>query len=262
MKRAKYFLCVTLAMTLLFYVGCGKQSAENEPKPWAVTDGVTKVVKATTETTHSAELPTMEVLDTDGASITLPMGVTAADIATLETMLWARFFYVDYDSTRADVESAMAYITDGYAPWGLQRIYDVLDPEATHGTYEQLSVETDPDPRGLFPDTYYKVDAAVIDFLLDGVLHCAPNRHVRTDNFYAEGEFYYLGCLPTGLTPTETHIRACQTLDNGHYRITAELMSQTPDGEPVHEKSAFLEVSIAQTGALRHWTVYSVETFE
>lgn len=262
MKRAKYFLCMTLALILLLYAGCGKQQSEDTPKPWAVTSGMTKETVAPTETTHSVELPTMETLETDGASITLPMGVTAADIATLEEMLWSRFFYVDYDSTQADVESAMAYITDGYAPWGLQRIYDVLDPEATHGTYEQLSVETDPDPRGLFPETYYKADAAVAEFLLEDVLHCTPNRHVRTESFYADGEFYYFGCLPTGLTPTETHVRACQTLENGHYRITAELMSQTPDGEPTHEKSAFLEVSIVRTGTLRHWTVYSVETFE
>ncbi|MDD6061258.1 MAG: hypothetical protein PUB99_01425 [Oscillospiraceae bacterium] len=262
MKRAKIFLCAALAVILLFYAGCGKRQTEEEPRPWAVSSTNAKPTETPTETTRSAELPTMETLETDGTSITLPMGVSAADIAQLEAMLWPHFFYVDYDSTDADVQDAMEYITDGSVPWGLQRVYDTLDPDASHGTYEQLSVETDPDPRSLFPDTYYKVDAAVVDFLLEDVLHCTPDSRVRTDAFYAEGDYYYFRCLATGVQPTEAHVRACQTLENGHYRITAELMTADPDSEPSHLKSAFLEVSIARTGALRHWTVYNVETFE
>lgn len=262
MKRAKIFLCAALAAVLLFYAGCGKEQADDAPKPWAATSGAAKAVQSTTETTRSPELSTMAVLETDGASITLPMGVTAADIAQLEAMLWPHFFYVDYNSADASVQDAMEYITDGSVPWGLPRIYDTLDPGAVHGTYEQLSVLTDPDPRELFPDAYYKVDAAVVDFLLQDVLHCTPDSRVRTDAFYAEGAYYYFRCLATGVQPTEAHVRACQTLENGHYRITAELMSAAPDSEPVHEKSAFLEVSIVRTGTLRHWTIYSVETFE
>lgn len=266
MKYTKAALCLLLCGILLCYAGCGQQEPvvdEREDRPWATAGETAQRKIPEEEYTHSEELVTLETLITDDSTITLPLGVTADDITKLESILWEPFFYADYNNESDSMEEAMRYIGDYARPLGLMEIYDKLDPEHTHGEYELVSIVDEPDPMELFPDEYYKVDASVIDFLVEDVFQNVSNHRLRTDNFYCRGDYFYMNFLPSGVTPVEAHVRACQSLDNGHYRLTVEsfILDELTD-EPIHNKSAFIEAAIVQTGNLRHWTIFSVETFE
>ena len=60
----------------------------------------------------------------------------------------------------------------------------------------------------------------------------------------------------------ETHVRACQTLGEGHYRLTTELLIAEDEETFTHSRSAFVDVSIAEQDGLRFWKIERVEPFE
>ena len=260
MKTWKCALCLAAAFTLL--AGCTKEVVDDGPKPWAASSTSAVQDVPETEFTHEEELETVEALTLDASAITLPQAVSAADIEQLEQTLWMQMFYADYDCTNAETIDAMQFVTDGSVPWGLWYLYDASDPLHQHGEYEKLSVVDNPDPRGEIPDEYYKVDAAVVDFLMTDVLHGKADPDAAGDGWYRDGDFWYFRCLATGMEGYSVQVHACQTLENGHYRITAELLNADYDAEPEHERSAFLETDIEEKDGLRYWTIYNIETFE
>ena len=243
--------------------GCfAEKTPDDGPKPWAAPSTKATTTEPTTEWTKQAEMPTLAALETDSASITLPQGVTAADITVLEQALWMQFFYHELTASPARTQDVLPYLTNGAVPWGLFYLYDAFDPQHTHGEYEQLFVVDAPDPLSQFPDAYYKVDETVLRFLLADVFHVQPDLTVADEGFYFRDGFGYFNCLPTGLEGYETHIRACQTLPEGRLRITAELMIAEDVDSFAHARSAFLEGSIIEKDNLRFWQIDRVEPFE
>ena len=252
-------LCIFLCCTV--FAGCGEQAVDDAPKPWAAT-GEAAQTAPETETTQREELSTLAALNTDDASITLPSGVTGQDVTQMQKVLWRAFFFRDFDVRMATSVDVLPFLTDGASPWGLQSIYDTFDAAHLHGEYEQLSVETEPDPLGLFPDMYYRVDASVMDFLFRGVFGVEADETLETDGAYCADGVWYLNSLPTGVIKSETVLHAWQTLDDGQYRLTAELLQADEDGEMVHARSAFVDVRRADEDGVRVWQILKVETFE
>ena len=252
-------LSVLLCCAVL--TGCGKPETPEDERPWAAT-GVVKETAEETETTRQEEMSTLASLDNSGVSITLPPGVTAQDVDTMQTVLWRAFFYHDCDFTAASTADVLPFLADSAVPWGLRYIYDTVDPAHTHGEYEQLSVETDPDPLSLFPDLYYRVDGSVMEFLLRDVFGVKPDETVQTDFAYCADGVWYFNSLATGLEGNETVLHAWQTLGENHYRLTAELLLAQNETEMTHEKSAFVEISLHEVDGLRVWQIMNIETFE
>ena len=60
----------------------------------------------------------------------------------------------------------------------------------------------------------------------------------------------------------ETHVRACQTLSEGHYRLTLELLIAEDEETYVHSRSSFVDASIVEADGLRYWKIERVEPFE
>lgn len=259
-------LCILFILGLVsaLLTGCGSQKPTDDgPKPWAAPATEKATAEAQTEWTKSAEMPTLAALETQENGITLPQGMTAADIQQLEKALWMQFFYVALEPDPvATAQDVLPYLANSAVPWGLFYLYDTFDPAHMHGAYEKLSVEDAPDPRGLFPDEYYRVDQTVLQFLFADVFQARPDWTFSTESYYFEDGFGYFICLPTGLEGYETHIRACQSLGEGQYRLTAEL--QIAEGEDVfsHAASAFIDVSIIEKDGLRFWSITRVEPFE
>ena len=259
-KKICLLLCGILCMSV--FAGCGGKKTETDgPKPWAAT-GTAVQTEAETETTRQEEMSTLAALELDESSITLPAGIYAADIEKLETVLWRAFFFRDQDFKKASTEDALAYIADSAMPWGLRYIYDTFDPAHTHGEYEQLSVETDPDPKELFPDMYFRADESVMTFLLEDVFGVKPDTAFETESAYFADGSWYFNNLPTGMTQNKTQIRACQIVDEGHYRLTAELLLAANEEETEHEASAFVDILLHENEGERYWQILNVETFE
>ena len=252
-------LCILLCCAVLF--GCGKQASDDGPKPWAATGTVPETV-AETETTRQEEMSTLAALETDSASITLPQGVTAQDVTRIETVLWRAFFFRDQDFAKASAADVLYYLADSATPWGLRYIYDTFDEAHSHGEYEQLSVETDPDPLEKFPDLYYRVDGSVMDFLFQEVFGVEPDETLETDGAYCADGVWYFNSLATGMVQNETVLHAWQTLGDNHYRLTAELLQTTAEGDMEHEASSFVEICLRETDDLRVWQIMKIETFE
>ena len=255
---------VCILLCVLYCAGlsaCGQPETNDAPKPWAAT-GTTREPEKEAETTRREELSTLAALETDDAAITLPSGVTAQDVTRMQTALWRAFFFRDQDFAEAKAADVLPYLADSATPWGLRYIYDTFDPAHTHGDYEQLSVETDPDPLSRFPDLYYRVDGGVMDFLFRDVFGVEPDETVQTDGAYCADGVWYFNSLATGMTENETVIHAWQTLGDRQYRLTAELLLADSEGEKTHEASAFVEIRPADAGELRVWQIVRVETFE
>ena len=259
-------LCILFLAVLLFVLpaGCaGKQETDDGPKPWAAPSGAVTVAETTEEWTKQEEMSTLAALENDGASITLPQGVTPADIEQAEKAFWMAFFYTPLEpSPIAAAQDVLPYLTNGAVPWGLLYLYDTFDPAHTHGAYEKLSVETQPDPRGMFPDEYYKADESVLFFLFSDVFGARPDWTFAAEGYYVEDGFGYFTCLPTGIEGFETHVRACQTLSEGHYRLTLELLIAEDETSFTHARSSFVDASIVETDDLRYWKIERVEPFE
>ena len=153
-------LCILLMACLLCVLpaGCAKEKpADDGPKPWAAPTGATSAAETTEAWTKQEEMETLAALENDGASITLPEGVTAADIEQAEQAFWMAFFYTPLEpSPIATAKDVLPYLTNGAVPWGLLYLYDTFDPAHTHGAYEKLSVADEPDPQALFPDESQK----------------------------------------------------------------------------------------------------------
>lgn len=264
MEMKKICILFILAMLAAVLTACGtKQAADDGPRPWAAPSTKEAAAETQTEWTKSEELPTLAALEADEIGITLPQGVTAADIRQLEHALWMQFFYTPLNPDPvATAQDVLPYLTNGTVPWGILYMYDTFDPAHVHGGYEKLSVADAPDPRGLFPDAYYKVDQTVLQFLFGDVFGVRPDWTFSTDAWYFEDGFGYFTCLPTGLEAYETHVRACQTIGENRYRITAELQIAEGEDEFSHAASAFVEVSLAEKDGLRYWTIARVEPFE
>ena len=262
MKKISILIIVMVLVVLT--AGCGgKQTADDGPRPWAAPSTEQAAAETQTEWTKSEELPTLAALEADEIGITLPQGVTAADIRQLEKALWMQFFYTPLEPDGvATAQDVLPYLANSAVPWGLFYIYDTFDPAHVHGDYEKLSVVDAPDPRGLFPDEYYKVDETVLLFLYGDVFGVQPDFAFSTDGYYFEDGFGYFVCLPTGLEGYETHIRACQTIAEGQYRVTAELQIAEDEDAFSHAASAFVDVSLAEKDGLRFWTITRVEPFE
>ena len=252
-------LCTALCCAGL--AGCGQQETPDVPKPWAAT-GEAVQTAAQIETTQRGELSTLAMLDSDDASITLPVGVTVQDVTQLQKVIWRAFFFRDADFHTAEAADVLPYLTDGATPWGLQYIYDTYDPAHLHGEYEQLSVESDPDPLERFPDVYYRVDGSVMDFLMNGVFGVEPDETLQTDGAYCADGVWYFNSLATGMTTNETVLHAWQTIGENHFRLTVELLQADAEGEMTHERSAFIDVRRTDEDGVRVWQVMKIETFE
>ena len=260
-------LCILFLVCLLAVLpaGCAKEEkrVDDGPKPWAAPTGATTAAETTEEWTKQQEMETLAALENDGASITLPDGVTAADIEQAEKAFWMAFFYTPLEpSPVATAQGVLPYLTNGAVPWGLLYLYDTFDPAHTHGAYEKLSVADEPDPQALFPDEYYKVDESVLFFLFSDVFGARPDWTVSTDGYYFDDGYGYFTSLPTGIEGFETHVRACQTISEGHYRLTLELLIADNEEQYAHSRSSFIDASIVDADGLRYWRIERVEPFE
>ena len=262
MKKLR-ILYIIAALAILLCGCAGQKTVDDGPKPWAAPSTQADQTQAQTEWTKQAEMSTLAMLETDGASITLPQGVTAADVEQLEHALWMPFFYhaltPDPVATAQDV---LPYLTNGAVPWGLFYLYDTFDPAHTHGEYEKLSVVEKPDPLAQFPDEYYRVDQTVLQFLFGDVFQVRTDLTFADDGYYFADGFGYFNCLPTGMEGYETHVRACQTASDGQYRITAELLIAQDAETMSHAASAFVDASVVEKDGLRYWAIHQVEPFE
>lgn len=260
-KTAIVFL---IALFTLLPAGCMREEQTDDgPKPWAAPSGATAKVETTAERTTQEEMPTLAEFTTDESSITLPAGVTAADVAQAEQALWMAFFYTPLEpSPIATAQDVLPYLTNGAVPWGLLYLYDTFDPAHTHGAYEKLSVADKPDPRELFPDEYYKVDESVLLFLFGDVFGVRPDLTFSAEGYYAEDGYGYFTCLPTGIEGFRTVVRACQTLSEGQYRLTLELLIAENEEEYAHSRSSFVDAAIVDADGLRYWKIERVEPFE
>ena len=262
MKRIR--IPVLLLALLVLLSGCaGKKKTDDGPKPWAAPSTQATTAETQTEPTRQEELSTLAALETNTGSVTLPKGVTAADVEALEKALWVQFFYNPLEPQPvATVKDVLPYLTNGTVPWGLFYIYDTFDPAHTHGKYEKLSVLDAPDPCGQFPDEYYKVDESVLQFLFGDVIHLRPDWTYSAEGYYYDNGFGYFTSLPTGLEGYETHIRAFQTLESGQNRLTAELLVADGENTMRHAASAFVDVTVEEKDGLRWWSISRVEPFE
>lgn len=262
MKKLLALLLICLLAVLP--AGCGsEQQTDDGPKPWAAPSGVSEPEKTTEEWTKQEEMETLAALETDDASITLPAGVTAADVEQAEKAMWMAFFYTPLEpSPVATAQDVLPFLTNGAVPWGLLYIYDTFDPAHTHGEYVKLSAADEPDPQALFPDEYYKVDKSVMAFLFADVFGARPDWTFSAQGYYADEEYAYFVNMPTGIEGFETHVRACQTLSEGHYRLTLELLIADNEEEYVHSRSSFVDASIVGQDDLRYWKIERVEPFE
>ncbi len=254
---------MALAVCVSLCAGCGAttQTDPDAPKPWAASSTEAVSAEAETAFTHQEELSTLAALEASELGITLPDGMTAADIIAAEQMLWNTCFFTPLPEG-ASAEEAIAFITDGAVPWGLLRIYDAADPGHTHGAVEQLSVETEPDPLEQFPDLYYKAEDAVMTFLLGDIFGVEPDEAPDGEGYYRQDGFWYFNSLPTGEGGYETHIRACQTLGDGRFRLTAELQQKQEDESLAHARSAFVLIEPVEQEGLRFLKILSIEPFE
>ena len=260
----KLFVLFLVCLLAVMPAGCaGKKLTDDGPKPWAAPSGAAENAETTAEWTKQEEMETLAAFETDESSITLPQGVTAADVGQAEKAMWMAFFYTPLEPTPiATAKEVLPYLTNGAVPWGLLYLYDAFDPAHTHGEYEKLSVADEPDPQELFPDEYYKVDESVLFFLFSDVFGARPDWTFSSEGYYAQDGFGYFTCLPTGIEDFETHVRACQTLSEGHYRLTLELLIAEDEETYVHSRSSFVDASIVEADGLRYWRIERVEPFE
>ena len=260
----KLFVLFLVCLLAVMPAGCaGKKLTDDGPKPWAAPSGAAENVETTAEWTKQEEMETLAAFETDESSITLPQGVTAADVEQAEKAMWMAFFYTPLEpSPIATAKEVLPYLTNGAVPWGLLYLYDAFDPAHTHGEYEKLSAADEPDPQALFPDEYYKVDESVLFFLFSDVFGARPDWTFSSEGYYAQDGFGYFTCLPTGIEGFETHVRACQTLREGHYRLTLELLIAEDEETYVHSRSSFVDASIVEADGLRYWRIERVEPFE
>ena len=260
----KLFVLFLVCLLAVMPAGCaGKKLTDDGPKPWAAPSGAAENAETTAEWTKQEEMETLAAIETDESSITLPQGVTAADVGQAEKAMWMAFFYTPLEPTPiATAKEVLPYLTNGAVPWGLLYLYDAFDPAHTHGEYEKLSVADEPDPQELFPDEYYKVDESVLFFLFSDVFGARPDWTFSSEGYYAQDGFGYFTCLPTGIEGFETHVRACQTLSEGHYRLTLELLIAEDEETYVHSRSSFVDASIVEADGLRYWRIERVEPFE
>lgn len=260
----KLYMLLLILLLAVLPAGCAQEKpTEDGPKPWAAPSGATAAAETTEAWTKQEELSTLAALENDGSSITLPAGVTGADVEQAEKAFWMAFFYTPLEpSPVATAQDVLPYLTNGAVPWGLLYLYDTFDPAHTHGEYEKLSVADEPDPRELFPDEYYKVDESVLFFLFSDVFGARPDWTVSTEGYYAEDGFGYFTSLPTGIEGFKAHVRACQVLSEGHYRLTLELLIADNEETYVHSRSSFVDAAIADADGLRYWKIERVEPFE
>ena len=103
----------------------------------------------------------------------------------------------------------------------------------------------------------------VIDFFLfSDVFGARPDWTFAAEGYYVQDGFGYFTCLPTGVDGLETHVRACQLLSEGRYRLTLEEMIAEDADVFVHARSSFVDASIAESDGLRYWKITRVEPFE
>ena len=260
----KLLILFLICLFALLPAGCGaEQEVDEGPKPWAASSDATAAAETTEAWTKQEEMETLATFVTDESSITLPVGVTGADVEQAEQAFWMAFFYTPLEpSPVATAQDVLPYLTNGAVPWGLTYLYDTFDPQHTHGEYVKLSVADEPDPQELFPDEYFKVDESVLAFLFADVFGARPDWTFSAEGYYAQDGFGYFTCLPTGIEGFETHVRACQTLSEGHYRLTLELLIAEDEETFLHSRSSFVDASIVEADGLRYWKIERVEPFE
>ena len=261
--KKRILCCISILASVSLLVSCGAKAETDPdaPKPWAASSTGTSVTEAETEPTRQEELSTLAALEANELGITLPDGIVASDILAAEQMLWNTCFYTPLPEDASGTD-AIAFITDGAVPWGLLRIYDAADPEHIHGAVEQHSVETEPDPLEQFPEMYYTAEDSVMAFLIKEVFGVLSDDVPQGEGYYRQDGLWYFNSLPTGEGGYETHIRACQTLGDGRYRLTAERQQKQEDESLAHARSAFVVVEPVDEEPLRYLRILSIEPFE
>lgn len=257
----KKIICLLTAATLFLLCACEKKTGDDGPKPWAAPSTQTAVTQET-EATRQEEMETMEAMTEKVGNITLPMGVKATDIELLEKIIWAQFFVLEFDRETATPEETMYYLSSDNVSLGIFFILKNVDPDGKLGTCEQIYISEKADPKDKFGFTYFKIEESAVDFLLTDMFGVKADHNLQTDYYYNENGYWYFCCDPAGVEGYETHARACQTLENGHYRITMENIYQDMDGASEHAGSAFVEAAVREKDGFRYWEIYKVETFE
>ena len=101
-----------------------------------------------------------------------------------------------------------------------------------------------------------------MDFLLRDVFGVQDSELPDGEGYYCLDGVWYFQALPTGAGGYETHIHACQTLEDGRYRLTAELQQRQEDETLAHVRSAFVVVEPVRGENLRFFRICSTEPFE